>query len=61
MSNIRKDFEIYAKQHPDVKANPEVLNFVDDKYTNTVMEMHWQTYQQGRKDEAAKAGDHGQD
>jgi len=52
MNNQQQAFEAYALTNPEVKANPELLNFVDGKYTNAIIEMHWQTYQQGRKDEA---------
>jgi len=58
MNNQQQAFEAYAKTNKEVAANPDLLNFADGKYTNSVIEMHWQTYQQGRKDEAAEV-DHG--
>jgi len=53
MDNKQQAFEAYALTNPEVKANPDLLKFSDGKYTNTVIEMHWQTYQRGRADEAA--------
>lgn len=62
MNKHQQAFEAYAMTNPEVKANPDLLKVVDNKYVNGVIEMHWQTYQQGRKDEAAAAEvDHGKD
>lgn len=52
MNSQQQAFEEYAMTNPEVKANPDLLKVVDKKYVNGVIEMHWQTYQQGRKDEA---------